>query len=88
MPSRNNLILIGVLAILILSLLIVFPIERGTLFHTPVRLGLDLQGGTRLVYQADLSSVQPGEENAAMDGAVLAQRTPQASRRRSKSSCP
>src|SRR3989344_1544749 len=32
----------------------------------PFRLGLDLQGGTHLVYEADVSSVL-GEENEAMD---------------------
>lgn len=33
-----------------------------------VQLGLDLQGGTSLVYEADLSQIQPGEEAEALAG--------------------
>ncbi|MFH1866743.1 MAG: protein translocase subunit SecD [Patescibacteria group bacterium] len=33
-----------------------------------VQLGLDLQGGSHLVYQADLSEIQAGEEAAAVEG--------------------
>jgi len=32
------------------------------------KLGLDLQGGTHLVYQADLSQIEPGAEGDAMSG--------------------
>lgn len=32
------------------------------------KLGLDLQGGAHLVYEADLSSISPGEERSAMEG--------------------
>ncbi len=35
-----------------------------------MRLGLDLQGGIHMVYQADLSGVEPGDEAGAIDGAV------------------
>jgi len=34
----------------------------------PFRLGLDLQGGIHLVYQADLSTVNVGERDSAMEG--------------------
>ncbi len=34
----------------------------------PFRLGLDLQGGTHLVYQADLSGIEENERSASMDG--------------------
>jgi len=34
----------------------------------PFRLGLDLQGGTHLVYQADVSGVKKGEEASAVEG--------------------
>jgi len=33
-----------------------------------IRLGLDLQGGTHLVYQADLSSVDPGQYANSLEG--------------------
>lgn len=34
----------------------------------PFRLGLDLQGGTHLVYQADVSQIQSGGEISAIEG--------------------
>ncbi len=34
----------------------------------PYKLGLDLKGGTHLVYQADVSGVAPGERDDAMEG--------------------
>lgn len=37
-------------------------------YKLPFRLGLDLQGGTHLVYEADLSSIESGERQASMDG--------------------
>jgi preprotein translocase subunit SecD len=48
---------------------VVLPIEEGALGNRGVRLGLDLQGGLHIVYRADLSSIEPGEEAAALDGA-------------------
>ncbi|MBI4093059.1 MAG: protein translocase subunit SecD [Candidatus Kerfeldbacteria bacterium] len=36
--------------------------------QVPFRLGLDLQGGTHLIYRADVSSIPAGEEGGAMDG--------------------
>jgi preprotein translocase subunit SecD len=35
-----------------------------------MRLGLDLQGGIHMVYQADFSEVEPGTESDAIDGAI------------------
>jgi len=34
----------------------------------PFRMGLDLQGGVHLVYQADLSEIEPGDRAESMDG--------------------
>jgi len=39
--------------------------------HIPVKnfsLGLDLQGGAHLVYQADVSNIEPGEKSVAVEG--------------------
>jgi protein-export membrane protein SecD len=36
--------------------------------NSPFKLGLDLQGGTHLVYEADVSNVPGGDEGAAVDG--------------------
>ncbi|MEK7354237.1 MAG: protein translocase subunit SecD [Chloroflexota bacterium] len=70
MPRRNSLVFMAVLLIFVLSALIVFPAEKGVLFGKGVRLGLDLQGGTRIVYKADFTSVEPGKEGKAIDGAM------------------
>lgn len=38
-------------------------------FHkTPFRLGLDLQGGTHLIYEADLSQIEEKEKQDSMEG--------------------
>jgi len=69
MPRRNTLVFIVVLIIFTLAALVVFPIAEGILGKRGVRLGLDLQGGIHIVYKADLSLVEPGERNDAMEGA-------------------
>jgi len=70
------LVFIIVLIIFALALSIVLPIDEGVLGKRGIRLGLDLQGGIHVVYQADLSSVEPGDEDNAIEGviAVLANR--------------
>jgi len=37
-------------------------------FEVPFKLGLDLQGGTHLVYEADLSKIESGNYGEAMEG--------------------
>jgi len=37
-------------------------------YKMPFKLGLDLQGGTHLIYEADLSNIEAGERDASMDG--------------------
>jgi len=37
-------------------------------FKTPYRLGLDLSGGTRLLYEADLSQIELKDRDSAMNG--------------------
>lgn len=37
-------------------------------FNIPFKLGLDLQGGTHLLYQADLSQIQTVDYNSSMQG--------------------
>ncbi|PJE64933.1 MAG: protein translocase subunit SecD [Candidatus Ryanbacteria bacterium CG10_big_fil_rev_8_21_14_0_10_43_42] len=53
--------------------LFVFPahipfIENVPLFERPFRLGLDLQGGTHLVYQADITEIPAGDVEESMEG--------------------
>ena len=70
MNSRNLLVLFLITAIFTLSLLIVLPIDKGILFSRGIQLGLDLQGGIHLVYQADLSGIESGKEDEIIDGVV------------------
>lgn len=71
MIRRNTKVFIVVLIIFVLAALVVLPIEEGRLGKRGIRLGLDLQGGIHVVYQADLSSVEPGGEASAIEGVML-----------------
>jgi len=67
MPRKNTLVLIIILAIFAFAIsALAYPL----LGREGMRLGLDLQGGIHLVYKADLSNVEPGEEASIMDGVV------------------
>ncbi|MFH1381817.1 MAG: protein translocase subunit SecD [Chloroflexota bacterium] len=70
MPKRSTLLFLIVILIFVLALAITFPVGKGLLGNKGLRLGLDLQGGTHVVYQADMSKVQPGSEKAAIEGAI------------------
>ena len=70
MPRKNTLVFIVVLILFALALSVVLPIDQGVLGERGMRLGLDLEGGIRLVYKADFSAVEPGMEAEAIDGAV------------------
>ena len=70
MLRRNTLVFWIVLIIFTFAALVVFPIGKGIFFKKGVRLGLDLQGGIHIVYQADLSSVEAGERSGAVDGVI------------------
>ena len=70
---RNTIVFLVILVIAILAAVVVFPLSTssgGTLFNRPIKLGLDLNGGVRLVYQADLSQVPANEQKAALDADV------------------
>ena len=47
---------------------IVSPVKISNFFNVPFKLGLDLAGGTRLTYLADVSGVVSGDINSAMSG--------------------
>ncbi len=70
MTIRNLLVLLTIIVIFTLSLLTVLPIDKGLLGGRGVLLGLDLQGGIHLVFQADLSGVEEGKEGEIIDGVV------------------
>lgn len=66
--NRAPLIIIGIL--FTLAMLVVVPLDKGLLGQKGMRLGLDLQGGIHMVYEADLSEVEPGEESGVIDGVI------------------
>ncbi len=70
MARRNNQVFFVLLLIFIVAALIVLPIGKGWIGGRGVQLGLDLQGGVHMVYQADLSSLAPGDVASALDGVV------------------
>ena len=61
---------IVILILFVISALIVLPTNKGVLFNKPLQLGLDLQGGLHLVYQADLSGVADSEKGNVLSGVV------------------
>jgi preprotein translocase subunit SecD len=70
MTRRNRLPITIISLLSLLAALVVLPINKGILGKRGIRLGLDLQGGTHMVYKADLSGVEPGTEAEAVDGAI------------------
>ena len=67
MIRRNMLALIVILALFVFAVCaLIFP----WFGREGMRLGLDLQGGIHVVYQVDLSSVEPGEEASVVNGVV------------------
>ena len=66
--KSSNWLLLFLAAVLVVAALVVFPLDRGVLCEKGVVLGLDLQGGLYIVYQADLSDVEPGDRGNVLDG--------------------
>jgi preprotein translocase subunit SecD len=69
MIRRRNWYLIGIIIIFALATWVLFPIDSERFGRQGVQFGLDLEGGVRLVYQADFSSLDPdADTDAVMDG--------------------
>jgi preprotein translocase subunit SecD len=67
MARRNAIVFFILLALFAFAVCaIIYPMFG----REQLRLGLDLQGGIHLVYQADFSGVEPGTEAEAIDGAI------------------
>jgi len=62
--------LVVILAIFASALWVLLPVDSERFGRQGIRLGLDLQGGIHLVYRADLSQVEPGEEADVIDGVI------------------
>ena len=71
MLKKNNYLAVGIILVLVfLAGNLVFP-QFLNLPHFPnisFRLGLDLQGGVHLVYQADLTEIEPADWPELMEG--------------------
>jgi preprotein translocase subunit SecD len=70
MTRRNRIPFIIIAVIFVIAILVVVPLDKGVLGKRGMRLGLDLQGGTHLVYRADFSSLESGTEAEALAGAI------------------
>ncbi len=68
MRRRTKFVFLAMLAIFILSMLVILPADKGVLGNKNFLLGLDLKGGLDLLYQADLSSIEPDNYDEVMNG--------------------
>jgi preprotein translocase subunit SecD len=68
---RDKFLLFSILIILVLSLVTIFPLNSTRLGRQGLQLGLDLKGGTYLVYQADLSKKDPSQTDAQVMTSVV-----------------
>jgi preprotein translocase subunit SecD len=68
LTSRNVYLLIFILVLFGFALWSVAPLDRNVFGREELRLGLDLAGGSYLVYQADVSSIEPDNRDEIMQG--------------------
>jgi len=66
--SRNVYLLIFILALFGFALWSIVPLDRNVFGREGLRLGLDLAGGSYLVYQADVSDIEPDNRDEVMEG--------------------
>ena len=68
MRTRTIYLLVFILVLFGFALWSVVPLDRNVFDREGLTLGLDLAGGSYLVYQADLSNIEPGTADQIMDG--------------------
>jgi len=61
-------LLIFILALFGFALWSIVPLDRNVFGREGLRLGLDLAGGSYMVYQADVSDIEAGNRDEIMDG--------------------
>jgi preprotein translocase subunit SecD len=66
--SKNVYLLIFILALFGFALWSIVPLDRNVFGREGLRLGLDLAGGSYLVYQADVSDIEPDTRDEIMEG--------------------
>ncbi len=65
---KNSYLLIFILVLFGFALWSIVPLDRSVFSREGLSLGLDLKGGSYLVYQTDLREVEPGSEAEIMEG--------------------
>jgi preprotein translocase subunit SecD len=70
MAKRNTLILMILLALFAFCLWVLLPIEGERFGRQGIHLGLDLKGGLHMVYKADMSQVEKGQETSVIEGVI------------------
>src|SRR4030042_6342212 len=73
--KRNSIIIsIAIILIAALALFVIWPVlfkvEIGNWTREKFNLGLDLQGGAQITYEADLSKIEKGESDEAISGVI------------------
>ena len=67
MPRGNTLVFIIVLLLFVFAVCaLIYPMFG----REEMRLGLDLRGGLHLVYRADMSNVEAGQEASVIEGVI------------------
>ena len=67
MARRNTVVLFIILALFAFAVCaIIYPLFG----REEIRLGLDLKGGLHLVYKADMSGVEAGQESSVIEGVI------------------
>lgn len=71
MIRRRNWYLIGIVAIFVLALWVLVPVDSERFGRQGIQFGLDLEGGVRLVYQAEFPPDTPdADKDLLLDGVV------------------
>ncbi|MBN1151665.1 MAG: protein translocase subunit SecD [Dehalococcoidia bacterium] len=71
MKRRDTVLLVSIVVLVGLCLAAIFPIQSNLLGPDGLRLGLDLSGGSQLLYKADLSKKEPTvSDEQAMASAI------------------
>ena len=68
MRTRNISVLIFIIVLFGLALWSIVPLDKNVFGRQGLTLGLDLKGGSYLVYQADLRDIEPGNRDEIMEG--------------------
>jgi len=65
--KKDSIYLLIIVVVAVLAGFFIYPYGFGNKY-LPWKLGLDLMGGTHLVYKIDLSSVEPQSQGSVLDG--------------------